>query len=498
MTTDADVPATGTTGTDTTTAVRPAAAPDQGVTQPETAGRTARPGALGLILAAIVGAEFILQLDATIVAVALPNLQEDLGLSAGSLSWVVNGFLLAFGGLLLFGGRLGDVVGHRTTFIAGTSLLAAASLLAGLASNVGLLLTGRVLQGAGAALAGPAGLALLATTFTGARQQRAFAVYSTVTGLAASAGMVLGGILTDLANWRWTLLINAPIGVAVALLTARVVPSPSRSDERRALDVPGAVLSVIGMTALVYGFVAAAEDGWDSGRAVAGLVGGVAVLAGFVLREAQASSPLLPLRVVTHRGRAGAFVNLLLMAFALTGFLFFLTQFLQRVLELEPLVTGLAFLPFGVSLLLAARAVPKILTRLNPRALAILGFAVMALALFWLSRLGNDSDYATGILVPIILLGAGAGAAVVPLNIIILSQSAPEEIGVTSGVLQSALSVGGSLGIAILLTLYTAADDVAGGVTRAFTGGAVIAAVAVVLGLVFWYLPGRRPAEAAA
>ncbi|MBX6391778.1 MAG: MFS transporter [Frankia sp.] len=454
-----------------------------------TSGREVRPGLLGLVLTAIVGAEFVLQLDGTIVAVALPRMQNSLELSAGALSWVINGFLLAFGGLLLLGGRLGDVVGHRTAFLGGVALLGAGSLLAGLAAGFGQLLAGRVLQGGGAALAGPAGLALLATTFTGARQQKAFATYSTVTGLAASSGMILGGVLTGLAGWRWTLLINVPICAAIAALAARVVPPAGRAGERRRLDIPGALLSVLGMTALVYGFVQAAESGWRSAGAIGGLAGGVIVLAAFVSWELRAASPLLPPQVLIRRARAGAFVNLVLMAFVLTSLLFFLTQFLQRVLGLEPLATGFAFLPFGIALLVSARSVPIVLARLNPRTLAIGAFAVMALAMLWLTSLDGDSSYAVDILAPLVLLGISAGAAVVPLNLIVLSETAPEDAGVTSAVLQSALSVGGSLGLAVLLTRFAAGDDVADGVTAAFQGAAVIAAGAMVFGLLFWYLP---------
>ncbi|MCM3884363.1 MFS transporter [Frankia sp. R82] len=481
MTTDADASTAGARSTDPTSVVDTAPT-----------GKTARPTGLGLVLVAIVGAEFVLQLDGTIMAVALPDVQNALGLSTGSLSWVVNGFLLAFGGLLLFGGRLGDVLGYRSTFLAGLTLLFGGSLLAGLATDFGVLLAGRVVQGCGAALAGPAGLALLATSFTGARQQRAFATYSTVTGLAASAGMILGGVLTDLTSWRATLLINAPISLLVGLLALRVLPVVPRPGQRRPLDLPGAVLSVVGMTALVFGFVRAADAGWGDLGALVGLAGGAAVLAGFVLRESQAASPLLPLRVLTHRNRAGAFVTLLLMAFTLTSFLFFLTQFLQRVLDLTPLVTGLAFLPFGVALLITARFVPQLLTRVNPRALAIIGFVVMGLAMLWLTRLDSASGYATDILAPIILLGASAGAAVVPLNLIVLGETAPEEIGITSAVLQSALSVGGSLGLAVLLTLFTRGDDVAEGVTYAFRGGVGIAAAAAVIGILVWYIPLGR------
>ncbi|MFF3442027.1 MFS transporter [Streptosporangium sp. NPDC002721] len=450
----------------------------------------------GLLLAAIVGCEFMLQLDGTIVTVALPDLQNDLGLSAAALSWVVNAFLLSFGGVLLLGGRLGDLFGHRTVFLAGTGLLAAASLLAGLAPDLGWLLAGRALQGVGAALAGPAGLALLSVTYTGERRQRAFGLYSTVTGLAAAAGMILGGVLTWAADWRWTLLVNVPVGLAIVALGARTIAprGPAGREGTRALDLPGALLSVLGMTAVVHGFVRAAEEGWGDAVVVGSLAGGAAVLAAFAFLESRVASPVLPSRVFAHRARAGAFVTLVLLAFVLTGFLFFLTQFLQRVLGLGPLLTGLAFLPFGLALLVTARSAPTLIARARgPRNLAVAGLALVVVATLWLGGVDGDSAYPAAVLGPLVIMGVGAGAAIVPFNIIVLSETPPEDAGITSGVLQASLALGGSLGPAVLLTAFAGGgQDVAAGVSRAFTASAVVAGLAIAVGIAAWFLPSRN------
>ncbi|WP_433257367.1 MFS transporter [Streptosporangium sp. CA-135522] len=451
----------------------------------------APPAREGLVLAAIVGCEFMLQLDGTIVAVALPDLQAGFGLSAAALSWVINAFLLAFGGLLLLGGRLGDLLGHRAAFLAGAGLLAAASLLAGLAPDLGWLIAGRVLQGAGAALAGPAGLALLSVAFDGARRQRAFGTYSTVTGLAASTGMVLGGVLVWVADWRWTLLVNVPVGLLIVALGARVLDASDSPPRGRALDLPGALLSVVGMTAVVYGFVRVAEAGWRDTAALVALVAGVLVLAAFVLLESRAATPLLPLRIFAHRARAGSFVNLVLLAFVLTGFLFFTTQFLQRTLHLNPLATGLAFLPFGLSLLVAARSSAKLLAKVGPRAAGVAGLVLVLAGTLWLAGSDGGGGYLTAVFGPMLLLGVGAGTAIVPFNVIILSDTPAADAGITSGVLQASLSVGGSLGLAVLLTLFAGGASVSDGVSRAFAGGAAAAGVALVVAVLTWFLPAK-------
>jgi EmrB/QacA subfamily drug resistance transporter len=446
---------------------------------PPTPPRTAaQPDAAALVLVAIVGCEFMLQLDTTIVAVALPSVQTDLGVSAASLSWVINGFTLAFGGLLLLGGRLGDVLGHRTVFLVGTGLFAAASALAGLAPGFGWLLVGRVLQGGGAALAGPAGLALLRLNFTGDRQPRAFAVYSTVTGLGASAGLIIGGVLTWTAGWRWTMLVNVPIGVAAILVAVRVLRLRLRlRSERHGLDLLGALTSVAGMTAVLLGLVRAADQGWSNVVAVASLAAGLVLLGCFVAIEAKTGSPMLPLRIVADRERSIALIATSLMAFVLTGFLFFSTQFLQHVLRLNPALTGLAYLPFGVTLLIAARGVPRLISRVRPHTLVLVGFGLMLAGTGWLSALHASSAYWTGVLGPMVLLGVGAGIIVVPLNIIVLSSAAPRDAGVTSAVLQATLSVGGSLGVAVLLTVYShTTGGIAPAVSHTFAGSSIVAA----------------------
>ncbi|GAB3829852.1 MFS transporter [Dactylosporangium cerinum] len=450
----------------------------------------------GLLLAAVVGAEFMLQLDGTIVAVALPDLQRELGLSTGALTWVVNGFLLAFGGGLLVAGRVGDLLGHRRAFLAGIALLTAGSALAGLAPATGWLIGGRVVQGAGAALAGPAGLALLSLSFDAERRERALGVYATVTGLAAGAGMLLGGLLTWAGDWRWTLLVNVPVGLVVLVLSARLVPARAAGTAGGRLDVAGALLSASGTTALVFGFVRAAGHGWRDTTAVSALGFAVLALAVLAVTQRRVSDPLLPPRVFADRGRAGAFAALVLLAFVLTGFLFFLTLLLQRVFDLDPLRTGLGFLPFGLALMLAARTAPALLRRMRPQLLAVCGLLLVGAAMLILSRVGAGSGYLTAVLGPEILLGLGAGATIVPLNVIVLASTGPADVGVTSGVLQAALSIGGSLGLAVLLSVSAGADGIAGGVARAFLGGALAAALAVLVAAAVWFTPSGRTPEA--
>jgi MFS family permease len=461
------------------------------------------------VLLAIVGCEFMLQLDTTIVTVALPNLQTDLEVSAGSLSWVINAFGLAFGGVLLVGGRLGDVYGHRRVFLAGTALFAAGSALAGLAPTFWVLLVGRVLQGLGAAVAGPSGLALLALSFPGERQPRALAVYSTVTGLGASAGLIVGGVLAWVASWRWTLLVNAPVGLALVILAARFLPAPSRPGQAafgpagaaaadpagaapgqpatraRQLDLAGALTSVVAMTALVFGLVRAADQGWGDAVAWASL-GLAAVLAVvFAAVETRAEKPMLPRRIVVHRARSFALLEAGLMAFVLVSFLFFSTQFLQHERGFGPLRTGLAYLPFGLALMVAARFVPRLLARVQAQELVAVGFALMAGGTFWLSRLDAHSGYLAGVFAPMVLLGAGAGVVVVPVNVFTLTTATPEDSGICSAAVQTALSVGGSLGLAVLLAVYVGTDgSLATAVAHTFRVSSAVAVGAVVVALV--------------
>ncbi|MEU7916608.1 MFS transporter [Microbispora bryophytorum] len=450
-----------------------------------------RDRAWALALAAIVGAEFMLQLDGTIVNVALPALQSDLGLSVAGGSWVPNGFLLAFGGLLLFAGRLGDVLGHRRVFLAGVGLIVVASLVAGLASNVQALLAGRVLQGAGAAVAGPTGLALLAIVFRDERRQRAFGLYSTVTGLGASAGMVLGGVLTWAGDWRWSLLVNVPIGLVVVALAVRALGVRDAATRPRALGVSSALSSAGSVTAAVYGLVHAAEKGWGDRWTLTAL-GAAVVLAGMLLlADRRAAEPLLPLAVLAGRERAGAFAGLLLLAAVLTGFLIYLVQYLQGVLHLDALRSGLAILPFGLALLVSTQILTARIAAVGLKTRALLGLAVVLAGTAWLTRLDVGGAYAADVLPALVVMGLGVGVAIVPLNMIVLTTAPAEHAGVAAGLLQTALTIGGSLGLAAML-IPLGADGLAEGISSVFAWacGALVAALLIVAAS--WYRPRAR------
>ncbi|SNS24177.1 drug resistance transporter, EmrB/QacA subfamily [Streptosporangium subroseum] len=456
----------------------------------------ARPWALALT--AIVGAEFMLQLDGTIVNVALPTLQSDLGLSITGGSWVPNGFLLAFGGLLLLAGRLGDVLGHRRVFLAGIGLVVGASLLAGLAPNLEVLLLGRVLQGAGAAIAGPTGLALLAIVFEGERRQRAFGLYSTVTGLGASAGMVLGGVLTWVGDWRWSLLVNVPIGLLLIAVAVKALGLRDEATRSRPLGLPSALLGTVAVTAAVYGLVRAAERGWSDTWTLVPLGAAVVLAAVLLVSDRRAQEPLLPLAVFAGRQRAGALLGLLLLAAVLTGFLIYLVQYLQGVLRLDALQSGLAILPFGLALLVATQLLTKHIAAVSLKVRAVLGLVVILAGVAWLTRLGADSTYLIGVLPALVVIGVGVGVAIIPFNMIILTTAPPEHAGVTAGLLQTALTVGGSLGLAALLIPFTeGGGGIAENISSVFAWACAAMALALAVALLFWFGPGARAAESA-
>lgn len=448
----------------------------------------------GLALAAIVGAEFLLQLDGTIVTVALPSLRADLGVDVAAASWVLNAFFVAFGGLLLPAGRLGDVLGHRRVFLAGIGLVTVASLVAGLAPAFEVLVAGRVLQGAGAAIAGPTGLALLAVLFQGERQARAFGLYSTVTGLGAASGMILGGLLTAVGEWRWSLLVNVPIGVLVIAVALRAVGAGDGGGRARSLGAPSAVLVTLALAAGVLGLVRAAEDGWLGTGTLAPLAVSAALIAVLVVVDGRAAEPLLPRRVFAGRARVGGFATLLLLASVLTGFLFYTSLYLAGPLGFDPLRTGLAILPFGLALLVATQVLGRHVAKLRPEVRAPVGLVLVAAGFGWLSRLDGDSTYAVGVLPAIVVLGVGVGLAIVPVNMIVLATSDPADTGITAGILQTALTVGGSIGLAVLLLPFSAS---AGAVSSVFAWSTAIAVLAILVSLVFWFGPGARGSRAA-
>jgi EmrB/QacA subfamily drug resistance transporter len=466
-----------------------------------TAERTQAPAAAGtgrrsrLVLPVILTCQLMLVLDVTVMNVALPRIQGDLHFSPTGLSWVINAYALVFGGLLLLGGRAGDLLGRRRMFVAGVALFTAASLVGGFATTAGWLLVARVAQGVGAAAAGPNTLALLTTTFTERARMRALAVFSGVSSGGFAIGLILGGLLTEWAGWRSVLFINVPFGVAAAVLASRVVPEPAR--HRARLDLPGAVTGTAGVAAVVYAFIRAAAGGWRDGTTIAVLVAGVALLAGFVLVEVWSRQPLVPLRLFADRNRAAAYLNFFVGPMAMMSMFFFLTQFLQRVDGLRPLATGLAFLPLAAAMFGMTRLIPYLLPRFGPKPMAVTGAALMIVGLGWLSRLTPDTGYLPGLLGPLLLMGIGGGLGFAPLNVIIMSTVPPADAGAAGGVLQTLQQVGGALGLAVLVTVFAtgsrhAADHGAAasgalvaGMTDAFTTSALLAAGTLVVALTF-------------
>lgn len=415
----------------------------------------------GLTLFVIASCETILLLDGMIVNIALPAVQNGLRMSPTDLSWVVNAFALVFGGLLLFGSRAGDVLGRRRVFTVGIALFTVASLGGGFATSATHLLVVRALQGLGAALAAPNTLALLMTNFEdGEKRNRALAVYSTIAGSGMALGLVVGGLLTELGTWRLVFFVNVPIGLLIILLTPLSVNEAERHTGR--FDVLGTLTSTLGMTSLVYALIRVSGGDWDDGVAIACFVLGALLLAAFVAVETRTPQPMVPFRLFRDRSRASAFADMLLVPATLIGMFFFLTQFLQEVLRFGPVQAGLAFLPVAVALFASAKACVRLLPRVGARSLALTGVGAVAVAITWLSLLSADSGYLTGVLGPLVLFGLGIGLSVVPLNVVIVSGIDPADSGAVSGVLQASQQLGGSLGLAVLVTVFGNATRGAG------------------------------------
>jgi EmrB/QacA subfamily drug resistance transporter len=458
--------------------------------------RSARPST---VLFVVVTAYLMVGVDSTVVNVALPDIQRDLGFSPTGLSWVLNAYTLAFGGLLLLGGRVGDIAGRRRTLTVGVLVFAAASLLGGLAGGSAWLLAARALQGVGAALIAPSTLALITTSFPdGPRRHHALGVYSSMAGIGASLGLVLGGALTTWASWRWALLINVPIGVAVALALPRFVAETPRHAGR--FDAVGALTGTAGTTGLVYAFIRVSEQGWSDTQALLGFTTAAALLAGFALVEARAAQPILPLRLFADRDRAGGYAGILLLPAGMFGAFYFLTLICQQVLDYSPLRTGLAFLPLTLAMFTTVRLVPRLLARFGAKPVLLTGMTLLASAGCWLWRLDSGAGYATGLLGPLLLMGLGIGLSLMPLNATILARVQPREAGAASGLLQTLQWLGGTLGLSILVTVYgTATRHATGspsqiltqGAARAFGVGALIALTALLVCALT--ITGRRP-----
>ncbi|RJL35284.1 MFS transporter [Bailinhaonella thermotolerans] len=455
----------------------------------------------GLVLAIVLICQTMFILDTNVVNIALPDIQRDLGFSAAGLSWVLNAYMLAFGGLLLLGGRVGDIAGQRRALIAGVVVFTAASLAGGLATSPGMLLAARAGQGIGAAVAAPTVLALITVGFPDpARRARALGAYAAVSGSGAAIGLIAGGVLTDWISWRWVLFINVPIGVVLLVLAPLFITETDRQPGR--FDLAGSLTSTLGMTALVYGFIRAAEQGFGDMITLGALGLAVVLLALFVAVESRARQPIVPLRLFADRGRAGGYVVLLFVLAAGNGMFFFLTQFLQRARDYSPLQAGFAFVPLALVILVSSGVAARLLPRWGARTLIAAGAAAISLALLWMTRLTPQADYVTALLGPMMIAGLGMGAVLVGATTAVSSGIRAGDAGAASGLLNAVQQIGGALGLAILVTVFGAATRASGGpdrqvltdgVTAAFTVAAVFTAGAILLALIM----KNRPAPAA-
>jgi EmrB/QacA subfamily drug resistance transporter len=396
-------------------------------------------------------------LDATIVNVALPHIQTALGFSGNNLEWVVNAYALAFGGLLLLGGRSGDLLGRRRVFIAGILLFSLASLLGGFATDQAWLLTARVIQGIGGAFAAPTALSLIAVTFPeGPPRNRAMGVYAAMSVAGGAVGLIAGGLLVNYATWRWVLFVNVPIGLVVALLARRVLPESQR--RRGQFDLPGAITGSLGLGALVYGLSNAATtpngvSHWGDTKVIVSLVASAVLLVAFGIIEARSKQALVPLRVLRSRDRTGSYLISLCIGTALFGMFFFLTLFVQDVWKYSALKTGVAYLPMVAMIMVGAGAASQLVNRIGARPLMLAGSAMATGGMFWLSRINEHSQYVSGLLGPMMLTAAGLGLVFVPLSLVSLSKVGDQDAGVASSLLNVGQQVGGSIGLAILGTV---------------------------------------------
>ena len=408
-------------------------------------------------LAVIAVAQLMIVLDATVVTIALPSAQRALHISVADRQWVMTAYTLAFGGLLLLGGRIADYVGRKRMFVLSLLGFAAASALGGLAQDPAMLFGARALQGAMAAVMAPAALSLITVTFTEVRERaRAFGVYGGISGGGAAIGLILGGVLTQYVSWRWTLLINAPIAVLAALAATRLVEE-SRSDHRGGYDIAGAVTATTGLLSVVYGFTRAGADGWAS-PVTLGLVGaGAALLGGFVFIESRVAHPLLPLRVVLDRNRGGSFLSALLVGIAMFATFLFLTYYFQLTLHYSAIRSGFAFLPFSVGIVAGAANSSRLLPRVGPRALMVGGFALAAAGLILFTRIGIHSSYPFLLMPAELIVSFGMGSAFVPLSSAALLGVDPADAGVASAMVNTTQQTGGSLGVSLLNTIAASA-----------------------------------------
>ena len=448
----------------------------------------------GLVLAVVCVAQFMVVLDVSIVNVALPDIRNDLGMSQAGLAWVLNAYTLAFAGFLLLGGRAADLYGRKRLFLLGVTVFSGASLLGGMAQTGGQLIAARALQGLGGAILSPATLTILTTTFTEARARtRALGIWSAVAGAGGATGVIAGGVLTDLLSWRWILFINVPIGLAV-LAVGRFALTESRAEgERPTLDWAGALAVTGGLLALVYGVVSTDNHAWSSPLVLASLTVGALLLGAFVLIESRHPHPLMPLRLFRSRALTGANLIMVLIGSVMFSLFFFLSQYLQDVHGYSPLQAGFAFLPMPLAIIAGTQLSTRLLARTSPRTLLVVGPLIASVGLLLLAQLQVDSGYALHIGLAGAIITFGVGMSFVPVTLSATSGVNPKDAGLASGLINTTRQIGGSLGLAVLLTIATtqmhalapqgAKAAEVGGFTRAFAVSALLMVLAAIIAL---------------
>jgi EmrB/QacA subfamily drug resistance transporter len=448
-----------------------------------------------VVLVLICLAQFMVVLDATIVNVALPSIQQDLHLSGGSLQWIINAYTLVFGGFLLLGGRAGDLLGRKRLFLLGLVIFTGASLLDGLASSEGMLIGARALQGLGAALISPAALSIISTTFEeGAERARALAVWAAIAIGGSAVGLILGGVLTQYFSWPWIFFVNVPVGVAAFLLSLRLVPESRNEHAHRSYDLAGAVTVTSGLMALVYAIVEAQSAGWGSARTLGFFAAAAVLLVAFVAVELRAKAPLVRLSIFRIRSLLTANVAMFLAMSGMFAMFFFNTLYIQRVLGYGPLEAGLAFLPFTAGIMLSASIASQFAPRIGVRPVAAAGFLLTAAGLVLLTQLPVHGSYAANVLPAILLSALGMGAVFMPLTLIATTGLADADQGLASGLFNTSQQIGGALGLAVLSTLATSkttaatgspAHNLVVGFHWAFGAGAIVilAALAIMVAL---------------
>jgi EmrB/QacA subfamily drug resistance transporter len=454
-----------------------------------------------IALALLCFAQFIVVLDASIVNVALPSIGEGLDFSQENLAWVVNAYVLTFGGFLLLGGRMADLLGRRRVFIAGLLLVAAASLAAGFAATEGQLIAARAAQGLGAAIISPAALSIVTTTFRdGAERNKALGAWGAVAGAGGAAGVLLGGILTDGLGWQWVLWVNVPVALVVAALAPRFIAETRSESATRHFDAAGAVTVTAGLSLLVYAIVDATSAGWGSFQTL-GLIGlSAALIAAFVAIELRSEAPLMPFRIFRMRTLTGANIVGLLVGASLFSMFFFISLYMQQVLGYSAIHAGLSYLPLAVTIIVAAGMGSQLVTRIGFKPVLAVGLALIAVALVWFSRVSVGGGFTTDILGPSLLAATGLGFAFVTTTIAAVSGVREEESGLASGLINTSQQIGGALGLAVLTTIANSRTDnlmasangapsalhnaLNEGFQSAFLGGAAIAVLGLVLTLV--------------